>query len=67
MRGAFLLRLLAKGNKRLGPNKTWKTRASLKTLIGTLGPLVWQKAPSVDFLRHFVRENKANFRKKNDK
>jgi len=32
-----------------------------------LGPLVWPKAPSVDFKRHFVRENKTNGRKKNDR
>jgi hypothetical protein len=32
-----------------------------------LGPLVWPKAPSVDFLRHFVRENKTNGRKTNDR
>jgi hypothetical protein len=31
-----------------------------------LGPLVWPKAPSVDFLRHFVRENKRNKTKKID-
>jgi hypothetical protein len=31
-----------------------------------LGPLVWPKAPSVDFLKHFVRENKRNKMKKID-
>jgi len=29
-----------------------------------LGPPVWPKAPSVDFLKHFVRENKRNKTKK---
>jgi len=50
--------------KHLSGPETRVTEIQQASKIWPLGPLVWPKAPSVDFSRHFVRENKRKTKEK---